>query len=417
VNFKIKNDLNKSLYFLVFGLQALTILSNIFIYGYVSRVFGEEAFGEFSVYKRFFAFIFTFSTLGISVALPRQMIVQDEKKYFYFISSALILLIPCLILITIVFILKEYVTELIFNSLDYVILTELILISLPFYLYNILIVAYLRGIMKIFESNLLVTLTSLCYFITIFFSDSVHNLILINNICIFITTIIFHKLYIKFSFRRFTLKNINEPIKKLFSYGFPRIVGDVSLESFSTLPVLLMTKASGIVSAGYLSIGITFVKMIALIGSPLSNILLPVVSKKFKENNYKEIYSDLKKLLKIFVPFGLVSNIILYFGSGTIILIVLGPQSSEAEYIIKFISFVSAPILIFNLFRSINDAIYHYAINSVICFLSLIIFYLLYLLLSISLYDITDSILISFVCSYFCMAIFSFYFFKQKKIS
>ena len=94
MKFKVKNDLNKTLYILVFALQGITILSNIFIYGYVSRTFGEEAFGEFSVYKRFFSFFLTFSILGISVALPRQMIVHDEKKLYYFISSALICFVP-----------------------------------------------------------------------------------------------------------------------------------------------------------------------------------------------------------------------------------------------------------------------------------------------------------------------------------
>ena len=417
MKFKVKNDLNKTLYILVFALQGITILSNIFIYGYVSRTFGEEAFGEFSVYKRFFSFFLTFSILGISVALPRQMIVHDEKKLYYFISSALICFVPYFFLTIIFFSFKEYITLLLFNNLDYSFITELIFISLPFYLYNILIVSYLRGIMKIFESNILIAVTSLCYIFSIVFSENLFNLIFINNLFVLLITLVFHKIYINFSFKEFNLKNIKQPIKKLFNYGFPRIIGDVSFESFSTLPVLILTKSSGIVSAGYLSLGISFLKIIGLLCSPLSNILLPVISKKFKEKNFNDIYSDIKKLLKIFIPFGIISNLLMYLGSSILIYIVLGYENDDAAYIIRFISFISLPILMFYLFRSINDAIYPFAINSIICFISIIIFYLIYLFLIHISFEGTDAILISLVISYFFMAFMSYYFFKTKKIS
>ena len=100
-----------------------------------------------------------------------------------------------------------------------------------------------------------------------------------------------------------------------------------------------------------------------------------------------------------------------------LIYIVLGYENDDAAYIIRFISFISLPILIFYLFRSINDAIYPFAINSIICFISIIIFYLIYLFLIHISFEGTNAILISLVICYFFMSFMSYYFFKTKKIS
>lgn len=413
MRFNIKNGLNKELYISILVVHAFSIISNILIYSLVSRKFGEEAFSIFSVYKRYFALFLTATVFGIAVALPRQMIVQKEKNSIYFLASIIILGIPFTFIASVLMFFKHELSLFLFDDHNLSYILEIICLSLPFYYYNIIVSSYLRGVFKILESNVLIALTSICILISYVITNNIIDMLILNNVFVGFVTIIFQLKYIKLNFS-FSFKSLISSLKKLFNYGTPRIIGDISFESFSTLPVLIITKTSGLISAGYLSLGITLLKIIGLLCSPLTNILLPVVAKKFKEKNFQEIRNDVKSLLKIFIPIGIFITIILFFISKYIVVVFLGFENDESELIFQIISYSALPVIIFYVFKSVNDAIYDFAINSVICLISLLAFYGFYTLLMDLNQEPLMSVLYSLVFAFVILATLSSYFFYKK---
>lgn len=413
MRFSLTNSLNKELYISIFVVHSFSIVSNILIYSLVSRKFGEEAFSIFSIYKRYFALFLSSTVIGVAVALPRQMIVQKEDNSMYFFASIFLIGIPFLFFSLGLMIFKNEVSLLLFDDIKFSYILGIICISLPFYYYNIIVSSYLRGIFRILESNILISLTSICILISYVVANNISNMLIINNVFVGIVTIIFQRKYVTLNFN-ISVKSLKPSMKKIFSYGAPRIIGDISFESFSTLPVLIITKTSGLISAGYLSLGITLLKIIGLMCSPLTNILLPITAKKFKENNFQEIKNDVKSLFKIFVPIGIFTTITLFFISKYIVIIFLGIENEESEVIFKIISFSALPVIIFYVLKSINDAIYEFAINSVICFLGILAFSGLYLLLLTLSNHPLESVLYSVVFAFVLLSVLSLYFFWKK---
>jgi len=357
--------------------QFFVILSTLALYKFAKHLFGDLGFAEFSLVKRNIALISPALILGLNVSIPRYVSLAigkqagDEDKYF--IASFMILSTAITIFGIFFLFFRGVFAHLLFSDSSYRDLIPPIYVAVFALVFHTLAYSYFRGKLQMFRANLLQLINFAIVPLAVFiFSKSVVQVFLWNGVIVLGVTIIafmFISTEINMDFG-----NLDYYAKESLGYGVQRVFGDFGLAALISLPAIITTHTIGIKEAGYVAFGISLLNMVGQIFAPLGLVFLPKVSQLLGSGDLKQIGFYIKRLFFITLIISIVIVAFYEMFAGLILQLYLGNVEYELISITRLIILSSVGYSIYVSLRSIIDAYYKKAINTINIVISLLLY-------------------------------------------
>lgn len=399
--------------------EFFALLTGVLVYKLASNLTGESGFSEYALARRTISFIQPALMLGIGVGITRYIAfaVQKEARAgenSYFISGSIIIIAFTILILIILLLFKDSMSYLLFGSEDYYYLITPICIMLSGLIIHALCYAYFRGKLLMIKANILQFINLCIVPIFCFYLSSQLTIVLYYTGIIWLaTSIIFFILII--SRLKINTKELKTAGSELLYYGIQRVPGDFGIAALLALPAFFVSHITNdIIIAGYVAFGITLVNLAGSAFVPLSLILLPEASQIVAKKQFSKLKSYSKKIIMYTLIITILGVLIFIVPAGYIIHLYLGNNSPELIYICRIIIISSIGYTLYISLRSILDAFYVKAVNTLNILISLLVFIVLYFSSSILPFGYIQIIYI-FVFSQFVLGALTLL--KVKKIS
>ncbi|MCA9496948.1 MAG: oligosaccharide flippase family protein, partial [Nanoarchaeota archaeon] len=263
----------------------------------------------------FLAFISMFSDFGLSESLvyyiPKYKLKNDWDSIRNMVFYSLIFqLISTIIIISFLFLFSSYLAANYFKYSS----SELILKIFLFTYLGINLTASVKSLFVALQMNISYQFVDfLKYFMIVLFSSLVIFFNLSENL-LYIFSLIWAFVHISLVFYYFIYLNFKLPIlfdkfpnwnlslfKKLFFYGFYLLIGNSIMVFLSQVDILMITYFLTLGSVGLYSNALSIQNILALIMTPITLFLIPMVSEYTESKNFKSIL----KILNLVYTFGL----------------------------------------------------------------------------------------------------------------
>lgn len=389
-----------------FVVQFFVLISGILVFRLAMSHFGEVGFSEYSLVKRNLGYIYTIAYFGMGITIPRYISMEIGKKSGkeneVFVSSLYIFVIILILLAFISLFLKDQLAYLLFGNIKYSFFIFPIYISIVGLVTNGAVYAYYRGKMLFKKANLLQLINiGLIPIIVFLIASNVRNLFIFSGLAMtFISMGLLIKIYLSID-KVIYDKNI---AKSMFFYAIQRIPGDFALSSLIALPAIFASHSSNVITAGYVAFSISLLNLSAQVIAPVGLIMLPKISHLLGEKKYALIKYYVWRLLWVAVTISLFGTILYQLFAKEILSIYLNQVSVELVNISKNIMWGTLFYPIYVGLRSVIDAYYKFAYNTVSVICSLIFFLISYL--------ITHNIYNSLIIALTILSFMTIYFIK-----
>lgn len=165
--------------------------------------------------------------------------------------------------------------------------------------------------------------------------------------------------------------------KELIYYGLQRLPADFGMAALLTLPVTFTAHLSGVIEAGYVAFSISLLSMVGSIFSPIGLILLPKASAIVASKDFQRLNNYITSLIKITLGVTVVGLVIFEIFADKIIALYLGENLSGLVLTARLIMISSLSYTVYVSIRSIIDAYYVRAVNTINVIISLMLFVVL----------------------------------------
>lgn len=370
---------------LAFGIS--TIAS--FVFYYILGNFTEALlFEQITLIKRIASTFIVFLLLGLGVSIPRQVAYEKEKdannSIKFFNASLLIISTIGITFFIIVNVFSNNVANLLFNNDQYQQLVLPLSLFILAQLYSGIVFSFLRGNLKIEQSNYLTIINAIIPIASLLLFPSATSFLVSCSLlyCFSGFVILFRTYRIQTFIDSFRIKTLVPKVTSLLKIGVPRVPGDFALEALLTIPITLTAHYSGSWEASLLAFSLTILTMCVSLLSPINLILLPYASKFLSLGKKQEIKSHTLLLLKISLPMIVVITIIVFFSSDFICTIFLKDSYNYlATVFLKTVVWACIPYSIYVVLRSFIDAAYELPMNAINVVLGLSSFFIVFFII------------------------------------
>ncbi|MBD3249365.1 oligosaccharide flippase family protein [Candidatus Woesearchaeota archaeon] len=331
-----------------------------------ARGLSVEAYGAFYAVLAFIGLIGMFNDLGMNPALVYYLPKFIKERSFSKIRSAVSLvagieLLSSVVVLAVIFILREFLAEHFFRS-------EIALIVLPIFAFVFLfenIFTLMNNIFKGYRKELFYSsmnpfrLLSVLIFSFIFYLLFDQNLVMTFSL-IWVLSFLFSIVVYAFPLAKTAPELIKHKISfsrptssKLFRYGFFVMFSSVAGMVLGRLDVLMLTYFEGVASVGLYEIALPLATIILVAIKPVTSFLFPNISYFYHSNQLGEIKAIIQALyntgLFLFLPLGL----IFFLFPQEIIVVLFGAKYAPAKIALKILAIG----FIFRGFSSLNFSI------------------------------------------------------------
>lgn len=311
----MKSNFKRSVIILLIG-GLITKILGMFIKIIMSRLLGTEGLGMYMILLPTFTLFITLAQFGFPIAISK-LIAEDTKNNIKLISSIIpISIIINILLMIIIFIISPYLSNNLLH--DKRLLLPIISISLviPFTSISSICRSYFFGKEKMFPHVIstitedIIRLIMMIIGIPYFIKQGLINtlcFIILSNIISEITSIIILIFFLpkNINIKKDDLKPKKRYIKESLNIGIPNTTGKLIGSIGYFLEPIILT--STLLLVGYSNKYITteygilsgYVMPLLLLPSfftlAISQALIPVISKEYTKNNYKEVKRKIKQ--------------------------------------------------------------------------------------------------------------------------
>jgi O-antigen/teichoic acid export membrane protein len=353
---------------------------------------GQKGFGEYIIAKGAIAFLQLPLFLGQGIAIPRYIALTtgstedtiSQQTDIYFISGLFIVITAVSIFFLLINLLfSNMFAYIFFGNSKYSYFTLPIAIAIVGLCLHLLIYSYYRGRLMMFPAQSLQVINMGIIPLLVFVIPNITPSMIFLAIGIGqITTCVLMLFLIlsKINFKKFNVRDLKYQFKELLKYGSARVPGEFALVGLFTLPVTFTTHVSGVVKAGFVGIGMSFLSLIGSLFAPVGLILLPSTTRLIAENKLSSLKQEMIKLLKISISLTILIVLFLEIFAVPIIRFYLGKEFIEASSTIRYIILGALPYVIYVIIRNVIDAFYVKPFNTLNLTIALAIFGLTFLL-------------------------------------
>jgi O-antigen/teichoic acid export membrane protein len=163
-------------------------------------------------------------------------------------------------------------------------------------------------------------------------------------------------------------------LKTLLTYSLPRVPGDIAFGGLFALPIIIVSHFNYPELAGKMAFSITLLNIVGAAFSPLSLMLLPGISQKLKDKNYKAVMIETKRAIFATVILSGIGLTIYQLFAEEILHLYLGEDVAFWVTDTKIIMSGAVFYALFITLRSVIDAYYVKAVNSINLIISMLFF-------------------------------------------
>lgn len=394
-------------FILTFLTQIIVLVSGLAVFKLAMTQFGDIGFSEFSIIKRNLAYVYTIILLGLGIAVPRYIAIELGKKTknenSIFIASLLIIGFLLFITAIITYIFNLQISFLLFGDKKYFYFIFPIYISILGLSLNEIVFSFYRGKSLFTTANILQIINlGFVPLLVFLFSKNISEVFLYSGMLMILTSSYFILKVI--SSEKFNWEKIKNFIPTLLRYGIKRVPADFGLASILVLPVIFASHSHDLITAGYIAFSISLLNLSGHIVAPIGLIMLPKISHLIGERNFTKIQEYVKKLFLFSLIISILGTITYQFFAKEILNIYLGKVELDLIDISKHIMWGILFYPFYVTMRSIIDAYYTRAYNTISILVSLIAFLLVYL--------VTQNIYNALILSLAILAIMTLYFIR-----
>lgn len=368
-------------FIITFITEFVVLISGVLVYKLAANMFRKDGFSEYALSKRIISFIQPALLLGLGVGIPRYIAYisvgsHPKKADAYFVSGFSILVFVTLSFMFTLYILKKQFAFLMFGDTSFDFLLFPISLMLAGLVLHATCYAYFRGKLLMVKANFLqVVNMGIVPIIVFFISKSIEQVFLFNGLLLIGVSTIFLLSIIK----KLKLEKINiiPYAKELLFYGIQRIPADFGMAALIALPPIFVAHISGVKEAGYIAFGISLVNMAGAAFAPIGLILLPKVSQMIGKKDFSMLKYYIMKILKLTVFLTLSGVLFFEIFAEKIIGLYLGKSFLDLVFIVRLIMIGAIGYTIYVSLRSIIDAYYVRAMNTINIIIALISFIVL----------------------------------------
>ena len=330
--------------FLYSASDFLLRIVSFFIPILIAREFGSELFGQYSYALAFTVLFVIFADFNVGGMIIREIAINRTKANLYisnalFIKTVLSFLAIIFVVLSTLLIHKSFSI----NLFIYLLTINAIIKSFIGFFYSILsayekikYVIYLR----IIENMLLV----LFFGVLLYFKQTL-LIIVIGFILSSILTCLIVIAFIKNKYADFSLKRNVDVLKYLFKKNLPFGLSVVFSVAYFNIDTLMVSYFKGYELTGIYSVAFVFFTSSTILLSPLSSVLLPVLSRKLVEykDNFQNQYNAINKTLKyslILVAIGILISLFYIIFADIIIDILYGFEFARSSISLKILAII-----------------------------------------------------------------------------
>jgi len=368
-------------YIITFVTEFMILASGILVYKLAANLVGKDGFSEYALIRRTVSFIQPVLLIGLGVGIPRYIgyayaSTNPRNSDVYFIGGAFILILVALTTAFILNLFRGSFAFLFFGNAQYTHLIPLISLMLSGLVFHATCYSYYRGRLQMVKANLLQIIN--LGFIPLFsftVGKSLEEVLLITGLSWNIVSFVFIAFIAKGL--SWSYVNIFSHTKELLLYGVQRVPGDFGIAALLSLPAIFTAHIAGVKEGGYVAFGTSLLNMIGAIFAPIGLILLPKASQLIASKDFRLLRYYVKKILRI--TFFLTAVCVVFFEifANEIINLYLGKTLSDLILTVRIIIAGSLAYTIYVSMRSIIDAYYVKALNTMNIFVSLLLFLIL----------------------------------------
>ncbi len=363
--------------------EFLLLVSGLLVYRLSNNFFGNEGVAELSIFKRIFSFAQPILLLGISTGITRYVThsKNSSQQFSFYFSSCTFFVAISLVLSILLIPFSEEWSHLLFGNNSFSSFILPLSISIPGIYFHLMTFGYLRGRHDFKNANILQFVNmGLIPILAFFIGDSLRSVLLITGSAwLGISAFSFFKIVRKPSNKK-NLRFQKSSLITLLRYGIPRVPGDIAFGGLFALPIIIVSKFNYPELADKMAFSLTLLNIVSAAFSPLSLMLLPTISQKIKNKQYKEIIQETKRAIWATVLLSSFGLLIYQIFTAELLELYLGEGS---EYWIKDSQLIMSGAVFYALFialRSVINAYYEKAVNSVNLLITLVYFCILFIL-------------------------------------
>ena len=394
--------------FVTFLAEFVVLLSGIIVYKLAANLLGPEGFSEYALCRRVVSFIHPVLLVGLGIGIPRyiayaQSYSEEKVQDSYFIAGISIIIVVIVIFTLLSNTFSDLFANLFFGNSKYINLIFPINLMLIGLLLHAACYAYFRGKLLMIKANLFQIITMGFVPILVFkISREINQILALTGVIWVIISFFVLLLIIKDI--RFDNMYIFPYAKKLLSFGIQRLPGEFGLAGLLTLPAIFTAHMASVKEAGYVAFGISLFNMIGAAFAPIGLILLPKASILLanKDRHSLRYYICIILIGTVFLT--VLGVITFEIFADKIIVLYLGKGYEGLIYIVRIIIISSLAYTIYVTMRSVIDAYYEMARNTVNIFIALCVFLLTSGLLVLAMKSYI-ALVYSFCLSIFCLGI------------
>ena len=368
-------------YVVTFGIEFLILLLGFFIFRLANEKLNSEGFSEFTLSRRNISFLQPLLMLGLGVAVPRYMSIQQKRDSF--LPAALTIMTAVgLLFVVALFLSRNFIAHMFFGSENYYFLILPLVVLLVGYGFHSIIYGYLRGKGQVLWANGFQLLNiGILPVAVLAVSEDVQQYLYFNALFIFASSLFFSGFVFYKNSIEFNLKLFQEDSSVLLSYGIPRVFGDFALLALLTVPTyIVLYVRHDLLAGGDIAYALTLFNIVGAAFGPLSLVLLPEISKFLSESKFNLIKQRFYFFVFASVALTALGYLIFVGFHHFILSLLLGSNyRPEIFEIAKVVLLGSFGYVVYIVLRSFLDAIHVKAKNATNLLISLAIYLIMVL--------------------------------------
>ena len=350
--------------------SGFALVSSVYVTRLLAQGLGLDEFGAYSLARRVIAAVLAFTTLGLTIAVPRYLGFHSsavEMQKAYILSGIALVLLPmgAFLLISVTF--PDIASSVLFGGAGSKTLlygTLILLVGLTFHMTTY---AIFRGRIQMKCANILqifnVSLLPLTVALLMARSFNASAILTTMGLGIMIITLGPFLWQVIRSWNTSGLK-LRKSAAELLRYGVPRVPANIGLALMFTFGPWLAVRLGEVREAGYFVVGQAVLIMLEEIAAPLGLVLLPRLAQLSGKQDRENLQSYVSNLTGFSLHVGIFVSVQLSVFADWITLLWLGEAYRSAIPIMRIILISAGGYIIYVSLRSVIDADEVKAINT-----------------------------------------------------
>jgi O-antigen/teichoic acid export membrane protein len=367
-------------YILTFSSEFAVMVAGLLVYKLAASYLPENGFTDYSLSRRTISFIQPLLILGLGVGIPRYVAFSEARNSerhsgSYFVAGMLIVLIVAVPFLLLLVGAKTFFSELLFDTAKFADVMPQIALMLLGLIFHSVVYSYYRGKVKMIHANILQIVNLGIVPLAAFAGgNSLSSVLLFTGAGWTLIPVLFMvHVFVQLEWKVSELKSCT---KELLVYGLQRVPGDTALAGFLALPAFFTAHLvdDNLVTAGYVAFSMSMLGLAGAAFGPICLLLLPSASKIIVAKDFRLLNALTNKVAVWTLGLTTAGIAFVLLFAEPVLDLYLGSSSPELLLCLRIIILSAIGYTIYISLRSILDAYYIRAVNTLNIFIAFVLF-------------------------------------------